>query len=151
MSWEEYFFNMITEIAKKSKDSSTKTGCIISSKEHKFISAGFNGFPRGVKDDIKLVPERYERPAKYLWTEHAERNAIYGAERSLKDCVIYINWWPCADCARGIIQSGISEVVIDGDSKEFNDKNLKERWNDHWKVSKIMFEESGIIVRIYKR
>jgi dCMP deaminase len=151
MEWDEYAFNLIGEIKKKSKDPSTKTGCLILNRDHKFVSAGFNGFPRGIEDDIKIVPERYETPAKYLWTEHAERNAIYGADGSLKDCIIYVPWWPCADCARGIIQSGISEVVLDGDSPEFNDEALKARWKDQHDVSKIMFEESGVMVRVFNR
>ena len=151
MNWDEWAFGLIGEIEKKSKDPSTKVGCLITTKDHSFVSAGFNGFPRGVEDNIQIVPQRYERPEKYLWTEHAERNAIYGAERSLRDCVVYVKWWPCADCARGIIQSRISEVVLDGDSKEFNDTELNNRWKEQMDVSKVMLKEAGVNVRVFKR
>jgi dCMP deaminase len=75
------------------------------------VAHGWNGFPRGVDDD---VDERHERPAKYLWTEHAERNAIYNAAAigaATAGCTMYLPWYPCTGCARAIIQSGISEVV----------------------------------------
>lgn len=74
---------------------------------------GYNGFPRTI-DDERVA--RHARPAKYLWTEHAERNAIYNAARvgvAVKGCTIYVTHMPCTDCAPAIIQVGIKRVVVD--------------------------------------
>lgn len=150
MTWDEYFIKMIDLIASKSKDTSTKVGCVIVDKNHSIISTGYNGFPRGVDDSKK---ERYERPMKYSYTEHSERNAIYNAARrgnKVEECRMYVDWLPCCDCARAIIQSGIKEVIIDG--RDLNKK--REYWNQRWRESMIisynMFSEAGVIIRIYQ-
>jgi dCMP deaminase len=73
-------------------------------------ATGYNGLPRNIED----APGRMERPEKYLWIEHAERNAIYVAARSgisLDGCRMYLSWFPCIDCARAIVQVGLSELV----------------------------------------
>ena len=113
LRWAKYFFDMITVVRSKSKDPNTKVGCIIVGPDNEVRSTGYNSFPRGICDD---VPERLERPEKYLWIEHAERNAIYNAARSgicTKGCTIYMQGLPCMDCARSIIQSGIIRIVYD--------------------------------------
>ena len=76
--WVERWFVIAEEFASWSKDRSTQVGCVIVGDSNQILSGGYNGFPRGVVDDID---SRHERPAKYLWTEHAERNAIYNAAR----------------------------------------------------------------------
>ena len=101
------------QIAHWSKESGRRVGAVIVGPDKEIRSTGFNGFPRGVRDDI---PERHSREtgAKYLWSSHAERNAIYNAARigvSVKGCVMYVPWYPCVECAKAIIQSGICEVV----------------------------------------
>lgn len=110
--WDMRFLDLASLIATWSKDKSTKVGAVIVEPKSKaIVSTGFNGFPPGVNDDIV---ERHERPAKYLYTEHAERNALYfAAERGvvLKGCVLYATMFPCADCARGIIRAGLVRVV----------------------------------------
>src|SRR5690242_7044614 len=109
--WDQRFMELAKLIATWSKDRSTKVGCVVVGTDNEVRSIGFNGFPRGVDDDVE---ERHERPAKYAWTEHAERNAIYSAVRvgiSLKGCTMYLPWFPCMDCARALIQSGIAELV----------------------------------------
>ena len=73
-NWDEYFMKMAEHVKTKSKDRSTQVGAVIVGEGHVVLSVGYNGFPRGVNDDID---SRYERPAKYMWTEHAERNAIF--------------------------------------------------------------------------
>ena len=111
MNWNDYFVSLLGPIAAKSKDTSRKIGCIIVGPDKEIRSTGFNGLPRGCNDTL---PERYERPEKYFWFEHAERNAIYNAARhgaSLEGCTAYVNMPPCMDCARGIVQSGITKVV----------------------------------------
>ncbi len=161
LSWENYFFNICEEVRRKSKDHSVKVGCVIAGPDNEIRSTGFNGFPRGVIEEemqgsphwTEVVKKRHQRPDKYLWTEHAERNAIFAAARigvPLKGCTIYVDWIPCADCARAIIQSGIINVIIDG--RKFEDKWTfwKERWRDHMRCSIQMFEESGVELNIWE-
>lgn len=110
MDWDQYFLVIATAVASKSKDLSTDVGCVIVGPDHEIRSTGFNGFPRGCRDDVE---DRKERPLKYVYTEHAERNAIYNAARNgvpLNWCTMYITHAPCTKCARGIIQAGIKEV-----------------------------------------
>lgn len=111
--WDKYFIEMAMLVSGKSKDPSTKVGCIIVGPDREIRSTGFNGFPRGVNERNDA---RWERPAKYKWVEHAERNAVYNAARtgaSLKGCTAYLNWEPipCADCSRAFAQAGIVEIV----------------------------------------
>jgi dCMP deaminase len=111
--WDEYFINMAEFAKTRSKDRSTQVGAVIVGDGNCIISTGCNGFPRGMDDDNEAW---HERPMKYLVTEHAERNAIYAAARSgisTKGSVMYLSGygWPCADCARAIIQSGITAVI----------------------------------------
>jgi len=111
-SWDEYFMRIVDLTKIKSKDRSTQVGCMVVKEEKIPLVMGYNGFPRGVSDDID---KRHERPIKYLFTEHAERNAIYAAARngiSLLGTTMYITGLPCADCARAIIQSGIKYIVV---------------------------------------
>jgi dCMP deaminase len=147
-SWDDYFFKLVEVIKSKSKDRSTQVGCIVVSPSHAPLSTGYNGFPRGVNDD---VDERHERPAKYKWMEHAERNAIYNAVREgiqLEGGVIYQSWIPCTDCARAIIQSGIKEVVLDGRGYEEKKAYWEERWKEDCDISKEMLREAGVAIRV---
>jgi dCMP deaminase len=137
-NWDLKFIELSNHIAEWSKDTSRKVGAVIVDKDHIVISVGYNGFPRGCDDTIDT---RYERPDKYLFTEHAERNAMYHAARhgvSLKGCSIYITQFPCADCARGIIQSGIDKIIAP--SPDVN----HDRWGDHFKASLVMLEEAKV-------
>lgn len=111
-AWDERFIALARHVAGWSKDRSQGIGAVIVGKNREVRSMGYNGFPRGVNDS---VDERHERPEKYFWTEHAERNAIYNAARvgtPLDGCTIYCSWFPCIDCARAIIQSGIKAAVV---------------------------------------
>lgn len=99
------------QIAQWSKDRSTQVGCVIVGPDNEIRTTGYNGFPRGVDDELD---ERHARPLKYKWTEHAERNAIYNAARvgiPLNGCRMYVPWFPCMDCARAIVQSGIVHLI----------------------------------------
>lgn len=109
--WCGRFLNLAKTVSKWSKDESTKVGAIIVSEDGDPISFGFNGFPRGVLE----LPERNTRPSKYDFSEHAERNAIYLARRDLRGSIMYVTCFPCPDCARAIVQSGISTLVVDKD------------------------------------
>lgn len=153
MDWNEYFFNLVDVVKSKSKDPSTKVGSVIVGKNNQIISTGFNGFPIGVIDKIELVPERYERPAKYFFTEHAERCSIAFAARQgipLEGCTIYVPWIPCSDCTRAIIQCGISRIIIDGRDFEKTKSYWEERWGESMKYSLLMIQESGTILEYYK-
>ena len=104
MRWVEYFRNLAHQVKLKSKDENTQIGAIIVGKDKEIVSTGYNSFPRGLKDNKE---SRQERPEKYYWFEHGERNAIYNAARigvSTKGCTMYLSCGiPCVDCARGII------------------------------------------------
>ena len=114
--WNEFFFNLCDVISQKSKDNSTKVGCVIVNSGNSIISTGYNGFPIGVGDDLEKNNKRYERPEKYSWTAHAEENAIAFAARngtSLNGATLYVNRMrPCTRCTRLIIQSGIKKVYV---------------------------------------
>jgi len=102
--------------------------------------------PRGIND---YVEERQQRPEKYYWMEHAERNSIYNAARigvSLRETTMYLTCGiPCSDCARGIISSGIKTVYC----KQQDTTRNREHWDEHAKRSLQMFEESGVRVIFY--
>lgn len=146
MEWGDYFIRIAEQVKLKSKDKYTKIGAVIVGKENEIVSTGYNSFPRGINDS---VIERQERPEKYYWFEHAERNAIYNAALigvSTKDCTIYItSEAPCADCARGIINAGIKRVVC-----RSNRVTHQEKWIESSKRSLRMFEEAGIEVEFYE-
>jgi dCMP deaminase len=110
-SWDEYFIRMAELVASRSKDPSTKVGCVVVSYDNTVLSTGYNGLPRGVLD----LPERMERPVKYLWTAHAEENAVAQAARngiSLNGATAYVTHSPCCRCARALIQAGILHIVV---------------------------------------
>jgi dCMP deaminase len=143
-SWDQYFMEMSHLVASKSKDRSTKMGCVIVGQDNEVISTGFNGSPRGIDDSVDA---RHERPAKYQWTEHSERNAIYNAARigvSTKGAKIYVESHPCHDCARAIIQAGIVEVVVQLGNQLGNRKD----WEQSFSVAKELFEEAGVKIRM---
>lgn len=149
MNWDEYFFNLAKAVAEKSKDQSVKVGTVIVGPDRDIRATGWNGFPRGVMDDPRSA--RNDRPDKYLWTEHAERNAIFNAARvgtPLQGCSIYLDWYPCSRCARAIIQSGIVEVVVDGRGYDKKEKSWDERWKHDCDVGQQMLRETNVKVRI---
>jgi len=140
--WDQYFMNIVYLVASKSKDQSTHVGAVIVGPDREIRSTGYNSFARGINDDL---PERQERPEKYFWFEHAERNAIYNAARmglSTKDCIMYTNGVPCMDCARAIVQSGIRAVVVDQGWEE----GKVDPWAEHVMRSMRLFEEAGVMV-----
>jgi dCMP deaminase len=141
--WDKRFMDLVDLVATWSKDTSTQVGAVIVDNENTILSVGYNGFPRGVDDSIE---ERFERPQKYMYTEHAERNAIYNAVRNglqLKGAKIYIPWCSCSDCARAIIQSGIKTVVMREPDYDVP------KWGEHFKIAIEMYNESGVKVIYY--
>ena len=133
--WTNQFLDLATLVATWSKDRSRGVGCVLVGPNREVLSLGYNGFPRGVKDDVE---DRHQRPEKYLWTEHAERNAIYNAVRNgqrLEGAKAYVTLCPCMDCARALIQSGVTEVYFP--KPDFEDKVWGEQFK---KVSPMLFE-----------
>jgi dCMP deaminase len=140
-NWDLRFIELSSHVAAWSKDRSRESGCVIVGPNREIRTTGYNGFPRGISDDIE---ERHDRPAKYMWTEHAERNAIYNAARmglSLESCTAYINWYPCVDCARALIQSGISRLVV-ASEPNFSDPT----YGEGFRVADQMFYEAEVKV-----
>ena len=146
MNWNEYFIGIAEQVKLKSKDKSTQIGSVIVGKDNEILSTGYNSFPRGLNDSI---PERQERPEKYFWMEHSERNAIYNAARigiSLKGSTIYMTCGlPCMDCARAIINSGIKTVHC----KTVCTTTNKEKWEEEQKKSLKMLHECNVRVLFY--
>jgi dCMP deaminase len=122
LTWEEYFMTLAIVASLKSKDGSTQVGAVIvDNLSRKVISAGYNGFPRHLDDE--KVPQT--RPEKYLYVVHAELNAILHAERGLEGCSLYVSVFPCAECMKAAIQTGIKTVIY-----------LNELSGDDWEKSK---------------
>ena len=140
--WHHRFMELAFLVASWSKDPSTKTGAVVVGPDREIRATGYNGLVRGVDDNNS---ERMERPTKYDFFEHAERNAIYNAcltGTSLKGCVLYATHAPCTDCARAIIQAGIKMVIT---NKIIIDENSpKGTWRDKLEYSAQMFKEAGI-------
>ena len=139
--WDERFMRLAQYIAQWSKYPGRKTGAIVVGPKNIILSTGYNGLPRGVNDD---VGERYSKDVKYKWTEHAERNAIYNAPVSLDGYRMYVNWFPCMDCARAIVQSGITELIAR--SPNLNDPD----WGHDFELALELFAEVGIKVCYYE-
>ena len=142
--WDNRFLELAATIGTWSKDRSAKTGCIIVSSDRLIRSTGFNGFVRGVDDNVAF---RHERPAKYSWTEHAERNAIYNAARSgfsLIGTTCYVNWFPCIDCARAIVQAGIVRLV------GLQPDRADPKWGADFEFAIAMFQEVGLDLALFE-
>lgn len=141
--WKKRMMDMAWHVSSWSKDSSTKVGCVITDKENTIKSLGYNGHPRGLNDE---VAERNERPLKYLYVVHAEINAIANATRngvSLKDSIMYCTFFPCNECAKAIINSGIKTIVT------YEPDFSKGRWAESFRISLEMLEECGVKIKYF--
>ena len=138
--WDIRFLEMARNASGWSKDPSTKVGSIIVDDDKRVISVGYNGFPKGVDDDERLN----DRQEKYKVIVHAERNALLFANKDVKGCSIYTYpFMPCSVCAGMIIQAGIKRVVT------VENDNL--RWQQDFKVSRGLFNESGLTLIEHNR
>lgn len=138
--WASRMLALAKEVASWSKDTSTKVGAVITTKDGAPLSWGFNGMPMGIDDSI---PERHERPYKYKWFCHAERNALDLAPSSVEDGVLFSTFSPCSNCAQSIIQRKISTVVIDANNTA--DK-MPERWQEDMTIAIEMLKEAGVSI-----
>jgi dCMP deaminase len=127
ISWDDYFMGIVQLSAMRSKDPSTQVGACIVNNEKKIIGIGYNGFPIGCSDDI--LPwgkgDDNELVTKYPYVCHAEMNAIMNKNnQSLKDCIIYVSLFPCNECAKLIIQSGIKKIIYLSDKQKNTNHNV---------------------------
>lgn len=142
LSWDEYFMGIASLAAMRSKDPSTQVGACIVNRDKRIMSMGYNGMPRNCNDD-EFPWGREDDPfnSKYLYVCHAEFNAILNCERgNLRGCTVYVTLFPCNECAKAIIQSGITEVVY------MQDKYAD---TDSVRASKRMFDAAGVLYRPY--
>jgi dCMP deaminase len=140
ISWDEYFMGVALLSAKRSKDPSTQVGACIVSDKNKIVGAGYNGLPMGCDDDEFPWEKTGEfLDTKYPYICHAELNAILNnIGMDLKGCKIYTALFPCNECSKAIIQSGITEVIYLSDKYE---------GTDIFKASKIMLDKAAVKYR----
>ena len=138
INWDEYFMGIAMLAARRSKDPNTQVGACIVSDDNIIISTGYNGMPKGCSDDEFPWDRKGENEAatKYPYVVHAELNAILNASgRDLRGSRIYVALFPCNECAKAIIQSGIKEVMYLSD--KYNDTMLN-------LVSKRLLDAAGV-------
>ena len=146
LTWDEYFMSIAKLSSMRSKDPSTQVGACIVGNDNRILSIGYNGAPNGYSDDnFPWQREGDMLNTKYAYVCHAEMNAILnyrGTRKELENSKIYVDLFPCNECAKLIIQSGIKEVVYL--SSKFKDKDGKLKETDSVKASKKMFKECGV-------
>lgn len=144
LKWDEYFMGLAMLASMRSKDPNTQVGCCIIDSDKRILSLGYNGFPIGCSDDIFPWEREGKRSydMKYNYVVHAELNAILSYKgNSLKGAKVYVNQFPCNECAKAIIQAGIKQIV-------FYDDKYKD--TDSVKSSKRMFDVAGVKYKKFK-
>lgn len=144
ITWDEYFMGVALLSSKRSKDPNTKVGACIVNCDKKIIGIGYNGMPFGCSDT--LFPWANDKDKEYLDTKypyvvHAEPNAILNANSSVKGSTLYVTLFPCNECAKLVIQSGIKEIVYMSDKYHDFDSSI---------ASRRMFDSAGIEYRKFK-
>lgn len=139
LNWDEYFMAIAKLSSMRSKDPNTQVGACIVSQDNRILSIGYNGAPNGFSDDIFPWDREGETlSTKYAFVCHGEMNAILnyrGSRKDLEGAKLYVDLFPCNECAKLIIQSGIKEVIYLCD---------KYKDTDGVKASKLMFQECGV-------
>lgn len=139
IDWDEYFMGIALLSSMRSKDPNTQVGACIVNEDKRIVGVGYNGLPKGCNDeDFPWERDGEFLETKYPYVCHAELNAILNSIQSLKDCIIYVALFPCNECSKAIIQSGIKEIVYLSDKHNGTDAN---------KASKKMLETAGIKFR----
>ena len=144
LSWEEYFMGLAILSAERSKDPSTQVGACIVDENNKIISVGYNGAPTGYDDDKDMTWERDGDflDTKYAYVCHSELNAILNSKVKVDGCKLFVTLFPCNECAKVIIQSGIKEVIYLSDKYSGTEGNI---------AAKKMLDVCGIKYREYKK
>lgn len=141
-SWDTFWMSLAYLVSMKSKDPSTKVGCVITDTDKNLRSIGYNGPPRGIDDSN---PKIYQRPLKYLYFEHAERNAVYNATRTntpIKGGFLYVTFIPCSICASAILQLEMSRLIIHKQGQQAMEMARgSERWDESQGVAMDMLQE----------
>lgn len=142
INWDEYFMGIAILSGKRSKDPNTQVGACIVNRENKIVGVGYNGFPQGCSDDeFPWHREGEFLETKYPYVCHAELNAILNSIKATKNCKIYVGLFPCHECAKAIIQSGIEEVIYLSDKYQGTESD---------RASKKMFQASGVKYRQFE-
>ena len=145
ITWDEYFMGIALLSAERSKDPSTQVGACIVSENNKILSTGYNGMPIGCNDDEMPWEREAEKPndTKYPFVCHAELNAILNSPSLIdnKNAKIYVALFPCNECAKAIIQSGIREIIYACDKYAQTDAVI---------ASKMMLDRAGVKYRKYE-
>ncbi len=136
--WDKNFLELAKTVSTFSKDPSTKVGAVIVDGDNRVISIGYNGFPKGIKDDHRLD----NRDLKYDMVVHAEANALLFANAPTKGCTIY-TWpfQPCSRCASLIIQAGVQRVV--------SVENEETRWVSNFQLAHDMLAEARVVMQTF--
>ena len=137
ISWDEYFMGVALLSAKRSKDPNSQVGACCINKDKRIIGIGYNGFPKGCSDDVFPwgKTDKSFINTKYPYVVHAEANAILNSSTSLKGATLYVTLFPCNECAKLIIQSGIEKIIY------LDDKN---RGSDSYLASRKMLDAAGV-------
>lgn len=139
ISWDEYFMGVAVLSSMRSKDPNTKVGACIVNTSKRIIGIGYNGFPYGCSDDEFPWERKGEfLDCKYPYVVHAEPNAILNSTASLLNATLYVTLFPCHECAKLIIQSGIKEIVYANDKYDGTDSD---------QASKRMLDAAGVKYR----
>lgn len=143
ISWDEYFMGVAKLSSKRSKDPNTQVGCCIVNQDKRIVAVGYNGMPRGCKDEEFPWANRQGalQDTKYAYVVHAELNAILNATTPLAGCSLYVTLFPCNECMKAIIQSGIKEVIFEDNKYDGFDFDL---------ASKKMQQSANIKIRQIK-
>lgn len=143
ISWDEYFMALAILSGERSKDPNSQVGACIVDENNKIVSLGYNGAPIGYDDDKDMTWERDGDflDTKYAYVVHSEMNAILNANKSVKGCKLYVTLFPCNECAKVIIQSGIKEIVYSSDKYKDTPGNI---------ASRKMLDACGVKYRKYE-
>lgn len=136
ISWDEYFMGVALLASMRSKDPSTTVGACIVNSDNKIISTGYNGSPTGYDDDTMPWDREGDfQNTKYAYVCHSELNAILNSPSVVKGCKVYVTLFPCNECAKAIVQSGIKEVIYLSDKYANSENNI---------ASRKLFDECGV-------
>lgn len=150
ISWDEYFMGVAKLSAKRSKDPNTQVGCCIVNADKRIVAVGYNGLPRNCDDnDFPWnCREGALQDTKYAYVVHAELNAILNATTPLAGCTLYVTLFPCNECMKSIIQSGIKEVVYEDnkyDGKDFDLASKKMQQAANIKIRQVKVDKIELI------
>lgn len=128
LTWDEYFMGLAHLSALRSKDPNTQVGAAIVDENHRVVSVGYNGMPKGCSDDVfPWSREGAILQTKHAFVVHAELNAILNSKYPVSGCTLYVSLFPCNECAKAIIQAGIRRIVYESDKYQNTDTTIASR------------------------